>query len=177
MNGEIMKLFPLLSSSLTLICTLFATPQAWALSDDSCRDRHGLAINSRECIDFRKESKPISDIDCFNSPECRREKEAAAGVRREREEQIKQAEQEAIEKREADTARRTATAIAAGRAKCGDDYKNPKIGMSIDRVRACVTPVKLKGQLNRADGVVSTFVGGSAYFHVMEGRIISWGKY
>lgn len=172
-----MKLFPLLSTSLTLIYTLFATPHAWALSDDACRDRHGLAINSRECIDFRKESKPLKDIDCFNSPDCRREREAAATVRREREEQIKQSEMEAIEKQEAAAARRTAIAVAAGRAKCGDDYKNPKIGMSIDRVRACVTQVKLKGQLNRADGVVSTFVGGNAYFHVMEGRIISWGKY
>ena len=172
-----MKVALLLTSSLTFITALLATPQALALSDDSCRDRHGLAINSRECIDFRKQSKPLIDIDCFNSPDCRREKEAAAGVRREREEQTKQAEQEAIEKQEADAARRSATAVAAGKAKCGDDYKSPKIGMSIDRVRACVTQVKLKGQLNRADGVVSTFEGGNAYFHVMEGRIISWGKY
>jgi hypothetical protein len=70
-----------------------------------------------------------------------------------------------------------AAGAAALKSKCGEDYKSPKIGMSIDRVRACVTQVKLKGQLNRADGVVSTFVGGNAYFHVMEGRIISWGKY
>ena len=172
-----MNVLPPTLLTLLLISTLFASPPAWALSDDSCRDRHGLAINSQECIDLRKASKPLRDIDCFNSPDCRREKEAAATVRREREEQTKQAEQEAIEKREADETRRIATAVAAGKAKCGDDYKSPKIGMSIDRVRACVTPVKLKGQLNRADGVVSTFVGGNAYFHVMEGRIISWGKY
>lgn len=90
-------------------------------------------------------------------------------------------QREADERAEAAADRRaaavSATAASNLKSKCGDDYKSPRIGMSIDRVRACVTPVKLKGQLNRADGVVSTFVGGNAYFHVMEGRIISWGKY
>lgn len=90
-------------------------------------------------------------------------------------------QREADDRVEAAADRRAAAVAAAAAAnlksKCGDDYKNPKIGMRIDRVRVCVTQVKLKGQLNRTDGVVSTFVGGNAYFHVMEGRIISWGKY
>ncbi len=48
--------------------------------------------------------------------------------------------------------------------------------MSVDRVKECVTPVKMTSQINRADGIVSTYQGGGAYFHVMEGRVIAWGR-
>lgn len=156
---------------------LAGAPSAWALSDDSCRDRNGLAINSRECIEYRKANRGLSDIDCFQSPECRMQKEAAARVRREREEQTKVAEQEEIERAEAARVKQAETSKASGKAKCGDDYKNPHIGMPIDRVRACVTAVKMTAQLSRADGVVTTYEGGGAYFHIMDGRVVSWGKY
>jgi hypothetical protein len=80
-------------------------------------------------------------------------------------------------KAEAAAARRANEATAAQKASCGADYKQPRIGMSIDRVRACVTPVKVTAQLSRTDGVVTTYEGSGAYFHVMDGRVLSWGKY
>ena len=96
----------------------------------------------------------------------------------ERERRSVLARQQANDDRAQAASDRKAAAVASDRkAKCGKDYKAPYIGMSIDRVKACVTTVKLTGQLTRADGVVSTYEGGNAYFHVMEGRIISWGKY
>jgi preprotein translocase subunit SecD len=64
----------------------------------------------------------------------------------------------------------------ARRKACGDDYSNPRIGMTIQRAQQCVADFKLKGQINRADGVVSTYMAGHAYAHVMNGKIISWGK-
>jgi hypothetical protein len=68
-------------------------------------------------------------------------------------------------------------AVSVIKSKCGADYKAPRIGMSIDRVKECVTSVKMTGQLKRADGVITTYEGGNAYFHVMDSRIVSWGKY
>ena len=86
-------------------------------------------------------------------------------------------ESEATAKADAAADRRANAAHAAQTATCGADYKAPRIGMHIDRVRACVTPVKVTAQLSRMDGVVTTYEGGNAYFHVMEGRVLSWGKY
>lgn len=162
---------------LVLVGCVSAFPVFAALSDDACRDRNGLAINSRECIEYRKENKTLSDVDCFNTPECRLQKERMAEVRRLREEQIKKAEQEVIARDEAAANKTTMAAAAEKKAKCGEDYKRPRIGMSIDRVKECVTSVKMTGQLNRADGVITTYEGGNAYFHVMASRIVSWGKY
>ncbi|WP_294376032.1 hypothetical protein [Pseudacidovorax sp.] len=85
-------------------------------------------------------------------------------------------EDEAEGKRQATAERRAAEATADRRARCGSDYQSPKIGMSVDRVKECVTPVKMTSQINRADGIVSTYQGGGAYFHVMEGRVIAWGR-
>lgn len=86
-------------------------------------------------------------------------------------------EKEAEAKAESRASRQAATATGALKAKCGDDYKSPRIGMLIERVRACVTAVKMTAQLSRADGFVTTYEGGGAYFHVMDGRVLSWGKY
>ena len=99
---------------------------------------------------------------------------AAADARRAEESRAYWAKERANKEAEA---KAEAVATAALKAKCGADYKKPKIGMPIGRVQECVVPVKMTGQLNRADGVVSTYEGGDAYFHVMEGRVISWGEY
>lgn len=69
-----------------------------------------------------------------------------------------------------------AKATAAAKAKCGADYKAPRIGMPITRAQECVTSMRVTAQLNRADGVVTTYQGGGAYFHVMNGLIVSWGR-
>lgn len=66
---------------------------------------------------------------------------------------------------------------AALRAKCGDDYKAPRVGMQIARAKQCVTAMRMTGQINRADGIVTTYEGGNSFFHVMEGRIVAWGRF
>lgn len=66
--------------------------------------------------------------------------------------------------------------IAAMKARCGNDYKNPSIGMKIERVQECIAPVKMVSQLNRTDGVVSSYQSGSYWFNVMSGRVVAWGK-
>lgn len=60
--------------------------------------------------------------------------------------------------------------------ECGQDYKAISIGMHIERAKRCVAPFKLIGQINRVDGVVSTYRSGEMYAHVMDQKIVSWGR-
>lgn len=95
----------------------------------------------------------------------------------------KAAKEAAREKQEAEWDRedraaqkRQDTKIAEVKARCGSDYKNPSIGMRIERVKECVAPVKMVSQVNRADGVASLYQYGPVWFNVMSGRVIAWGK-
>lgn len=111
-----------------------------------------------------------------------RKQTAAADREKQQQEQAaqeksRQKQSDEDDRRQAIADRQAAAKAASVKTKCGDDYKSPKIGMRLERVQECVVAVKLRSQLNRADGVVSTYEGGNAYFHIMDGRIVSWGKY
>lgn len=74
-------------------------------------------------------------------------------------------------------AQRDNAAKAAAQARCGADYKAPRVGMPIARAQECVAPMRVAGQVNRADGVLTTYRSGSgAFFHVMNGLIVAWGR-
>lgn len=65
---------------------------------------------------------------------------------------------------------------AAARQKaCGKDFETPRVGMSLERAKYCVGDLRLKGQVNRSDGVVSTYWAGKVFLHVMNGKVVSWG--
>lgn len=67
---------------------------------------------------------------------------------------------------------------AQAKAKCGTDFKTPRIGMTMDRVRECVsTSFKLVGQTNTDQGVVTTYRAPGGYLHVIEGKVVQWGKF
>lgn len=83
----------------------------------------------------------------------------------------------ADEKQERAAKARQSAKTSELKQKCGNDYKNPAIGMRIERLQECVSPVKLYSQINRADGVVSTYRSGSLIAHVMSGRVIAWDRY
>lgn len=84
----------------------------------------------------------------------------------------------AEEQRAEAVATRKAQARASARqVACGSDYLNPQIGMSIQRAQQCVGTFKVSAQINRADGIVTTYQGARTYLHVMDGRVISWGRH
>ncbi|MFP5473081.1 MAG: hypothetical protein ACLGJD_05525 [Gammaproteobacteria bacterium] len=145
-------------------------------TEESCRNKVGVRINSQECIAFFKAQNRPSDIECFQSPSCRSEAEARNAKARARAEEEERQRAHADARAEEAVRRRAAASKSAMQSKCGDDYKAPRIGMNIDRVRECVTSVRLTSQINRADGIVSTYEGGGAYFHVMDGRVVAWGR-
>lgn len=90
----------------------------------------------------------------------------------------KQYEAEAAEdeRRERVAAKRQAQIVEEKKAICGDDYGQAKIGMSLARAQQCVAKFKLSSEINRADGIISTYTAGAMYIHVMNGRIVSWGR-
>ena len=181
--------------------TAIAQPSYYKHDLVNCRFDNGIEMPQVECDANRKyfatEAAKKATQDSYTA-QANAKYEAAQVV--EREEQARKqarwaaeraqqrAEQEAREsayarqletenRAQASSDRKAATATLDRKAKCGNDYKAPRIGMAIDRVKECVTAVKLTSQLNRADGIVNTYEGGNAYFHVMDGRVVSWGKY
>lgn len=61
--------------------------------------------------------------------------------------------------------------------ECGDDYKKVRVGMAFSRIQKCVGKFKLTSQINRADGIVSTYENPKGYVHVIDGMVVSWGLY
>lgn len=167
----------------------------------NCRFNNGIPMPQDECEATRKyfsakEAKKAEqdaylakanaafEADQAVKLEEKKRKEAewaADRAKRKAEDDARQAEykrqSESEDRKYAEEERKATAVAAASKERCGNDYKAPRIGMSIDRVKECVTSVKMTGQLNRADGVVTTYEGGNAYFHVMDSRIVSWGKY
>lgn len=122
-------------------------------------------------VDARIRAKQAADANSIAEAKDRKTKDAE-GLRRINE------QLDADERRERELQRREEAAAAKAKATCGQDYKAPSIGMSVDRLRQCVsTSLKVAGQVNRADGIVTTYTTNSgAFFHVMRGKVIAWGN-
>lgn len=73
-------------------------------------------------------------------------------------------------------ATRAAANEADRKARCLDDYKSPKIGMKITRWQECVTPMRVSGQINKADGIATQYVGAGYWANVMNGLVVAWGR-
>lgn len=175
-----------------------AQPSTYKHDLNACRFDNGRPMDQIECVAMRKyfaaedakrakqtaysaHANSAFEADKAAERDQRLAKQAEADAARAEHDAKMRAEldqvrakQEAEERAEA---AQQARAVAAMKAKCGKDYKSPTIGMPITRAQECVTPMRVIAQLNRADGIVTTYEGGNAYFHVMDGRIVSWGKY
>lgn len=167
---------------------------------ERCLYSNGKSIDQRVCDALRKSQSDkvksrdqqfIADQQRSAQYQVFRANQEAEREKQLAEEQRREAEyQEALRKRSEEIARRNeenlreyqaaeraqAAKDATRKQECGADYKTLTIGMTIDRAKRCVANFKLAGQINRADGVVSTYRAGRYYAHVMDGRIVSWGN-
>jgi flagellar biosynthesis GTPase FlhF len=66
--------------------------------------------------------------------------------------------------------------IAILRTQCGSDLDRPAIGQTITRFQKCVGDVEQTGQINRKDGVVTTYEGSGYVVHVMGGKVVAWSR-
>lgn len=181
---------------LIAVCTAgFSTSSfaVWNPADedlDNCRYRNGLVIPEKTCAEFREEvarekaaQKRQSEL--MEQSRIEREKSAAEDEKRQA------AIDENRQKRIAEEARRDeenkrhqekedredAEMEAALKRKCGKDYMNPRIGMTLARAQLCIGDLTLESQINRKDGVISTYSDGYTYINVMSDRIVSWHKF
>lgn len=165
----------------------------------SCRYSNGLKIPADECAVYQRlerEKQEAAERARLQSEQSRaaeaaRQKERddkaaqdrlAYQARQQREQaeldgrtRAYEEEREREDRIERQQARRSLGKTEALKASCGSDYLAPKIGMPIGRALQCVGKYKLTAQLNRADGVVTTYTGAAGYLHVMDGRVVAWG--
>lgn len=59
--------------------------------------------------------------------------------------------------------------------QCGNDYKNLRVGMKLDRVQKCVAEFFLRGQVKTKNGVVDHYTRGDSYIYVKKGKVVAWG--
>jgi hypothetical protein len=101
-------------------------------------------------------------------------------ARRAREDQRAAEYRSATEKEDARYAAQQAAqakAAAAVRRQCGADHGVVRVGMPFARVKQCAGPFRVTAEVNRRDGVLTTYQGQGKYVHVMEGQVVGWGQF
>ena len=170
-----------------------ATFGAWGPADEdleNCRWRNGTAISESNCAEFRAEvarEKAARTMQTQMMEQSRVERERAAAEEKRRQDDIeknrqKRMAEEALRDQENQRIREqedreTAKQEAELKRKCGKDYLSPRIGMKLARAKLCIGDLALESQINRKDGIISTYNNGNMYIHVMDDRIVSWHKY
>lgn len=147
---------------------------AAAEAKSEARDRaQAEAQAALEAEQQAKRTRPLSDIECFKSPACRESNEArgAEAQRRRDEEHRRDLAAQAAE--EAAQARQDAVLKKA----CGKDYMTPRIGMPIKRALQCLGQFRMSGQVNRKDGVLTTYVNDDAMLQAIDGKLVGWVEY
>lgn len=87
-----------------------------------------------------------------------------------------QEQRRAEEDRRDEAAARQAEAVL--KRRCGADYKKPRIGMTMERVRECVSDsLQQVGQAHTAQGVVTTHQSGRSYIRTLDGKVVEWGTF
>lgn len=180
-----------------VMATLANAAQAAGEDLVNCRWPNGEAIDAKVCDLLRRldaKDRAAAEVERQRQEQSRQRQEAEAAeaaVRKAQDDAIYQAaaerEAQARAQRVAAAAKLEAQAAAEEREArrqdrvrrkvCGSDYANPQVGMHMARVRNCVGDVVLLGQVNRAEGVVSTYRSGRLLLTVHKDRIVAWSRH
>lgn len=90
--------------------------------------------------------------------------------------QLRLKEEEIKNKAEAEQEAQYEAEEEALQKQCGNDYKNLRVGMKLDRVQKCVAEFFLRGQMKTKKGVVDHYSRGGTYLYVKNGRVVAWGE-
>jgi len=160
-------------------CEYMARYRAQKAMDEEKARQDREAYRARQIAEQEARDKAQATLQAEQQAE---QAEYLAKVKREEAEHARalkkrQAESDAEDRAyEAETQRR-AKADSQRKATCGSDYLNPSIGMAISRAMQCVGTFKVVSQLNRTDGVVTTYRGTRTILHVMDGRVVAWNRF
>lgn len=185
---------------IAILATGCLAAQAVGYNLETCMFDNGLPMHPKSCESLKQrevkvaaDAKRYSELDAARratreeqrvqaeakEQDAKREREAKHATYLAEQEKLnemgRKARQEQIDW-ERSTAKAAANQEAVLKQECGKDYKAISIGMPIERAQRCVANLKLTGQINRADAVVSTYESGRLYAHVIRGKIVSWGR-
>lgn len=146
-------------------------------AEDSARQEAQAAALERLTRENEAEQAARQQRQADNLAAAQAAREAEAARQRAALQQVR-ARMDAEDKADARREAQQAATRTAAKASCGTDYLAPRIGMSIERARQCVSPsLQVTGQINRQDGVVTTYrTSGGATFHTMNGVIVAWTR-
>lgn len=130
----------------------------------------------KDFIRQREENAKRQKEDIQRQEEQQRITAERARVAREKEKAENEAAIARTKERLDQVEREDAAREAAARKACGQDYMTPRVGMPLKRAQLCLGELDLQGQVNRKDGVLSTYYGAGFYVHEMDGRVVSWGR-
>ncbi len=150
------------------------------LSDKAARDAvhaEEVRLKTEQAYQARKESEAQQRLKEDAEREQREQRYQQYLTERERQKEAMAKEREDDERAARIAKQRHDVQTADLKSRCGNDYKTPSIGMRIERVQECVAPVKLISQINRSDGVVSTYRAGQITVYVMSGRVMAWDRF
>lgn len=185
--------------AVAVAAALGAPATATARGEDlvNCRWQNGMPLGQNVCASLRRaeteerekkarekeQLRQASEYEARRKEQEQAEKDRVLNIIRERDEQEAQirtkeeAEYAKYKQEEARREQRSADQTKVKKERCGTDYGSPRIGMTIERAQDCVGNFKLVSQLNRVDGVVSTYRAGRIHLHVMNGKIGAWDRH
>ena len=178
-NSKALEDYASLSYSQKSLVALTENMKEFAVSDETINLLNAKLSETDSEMDSARKLKSeieLAKAEAQKAEDQKQEREeqeriAAHAAEQERINKEMEAERVASEKAQAAFSAK----LAARKKECGADFETPRIGMTLERAKHCVGSLKLKGQINRPDGVVSTYWAGNIYVHVMSGKIVSWG--
>jgi len=185
--------------TIAILAGILLSTSAFATGEDleNCRWQNGVPIKQSVCDSMRRHDAETAARKAKEAEQRReaqrqhdeylakrqaeqeesKKRQAEHKVKFEREEAERKAAAEQAQREQAEYERSVAKKQQERKAECGDDYATPRIGMTLERANRCVGTFKLVSQLNRADGVVSTYRAGRIHIHVMGGKVAAWNRY
>lgn len=82
---------------------------------------------------------------------------------------------EELARTDPERAKRSAERTESRKKTCGDDYRAPRVGMTLERAMQCVGQFRLATQSSRSGGFLSIYHADGLYIEEYGGKVTAWG--
>lgn len=82
---------------------------------------------------------------------------------------------EELAKTDPERAKRSAERTESRKKTCGDDYRAPRVGMTLERAMQCVGQFRLATQSSRSGGFLSVYHADGLFIEEYGGKVVAWG--
>lgn len=175
--------------SMVAVALLAFAGQASAAGPDlaACRFENGTAIAPTVCESLRRsaadsaaKSEQAAQARIQAADQADREKREAAAAEDARRADAaiaaRQAQEQELRARAEQWRQEYAASEAEREKRCGKDYGQVRVGMTLQRAAECSGDFSLVHQVQQPDGTLSTFRDGRVFIHVKAGRVVAWSN-